>query len=148
MKQKKPELLTLDEVVAMTGLSPAKIYQLVARGEFPKPIQVEHHPVRRGATLARRVRKRRGLKVHAPPEANPMTTTIRMQITVDGVTYPIYRDVANRHPDAVHRAMGTASEDELQRALDTMHVCDWYAADGSYRGPDVNGLEMFVDSAT
>lgn len=68
---------------------------------------------------------------------------MRIQITIDGTVYPIHRDVAHRHPEAVHQAMGTASEDDLQHALDTLHVFDWYAADGSHLGPDINGLEMF-----
>ena len=67
----------------------------------------------------------------------------RMQITVNGATYPVYRDAARTHPAAVHDAMGTSSEAELQRAIDTLNVSDWYDADGKHRGPDVNGMEMF-----
>lgn len=69
--------------------------------------------------------------------------TGRMQITIDGNTYPVHRDVAHRHPEAVHQAMGTASEAELQAGLDTLNVSDWYDGDGNHLGPDVNGLEMF-----
>jgi hypothetical protein len=69
----------------------------------------------------------------------------KTQITVDGVTYPIYRDVAHTHPAAVHEAMGTASEAELQHGLDTLHVTDWYDGEGKHLGPDVDGLEMFRD---
>ncbi len=69
--------------------------------------------------------------------------TYRIQITVDGTTYPIHRDVAHRHPAPVHLALETSSETELQRGLDAMNVEDWYDADSRHRGPDASGLEMF-----
>jgi hypothetical protein len=69
--------------------------------------------------------------------------TYRMQITIDGETYVLLRDVAHQHPPAVHQAMGTASEVELQCGLDRCNVDDWYDAHGRHLGPDVNGLEMF-----
>lgn len=68
-----------------------------------------------------------------------------VRITVDGVVYPIYRDVAHVHPGAVHAALGTASEAELQRLLDQVSVHDYYDADGVYRGPDPYGLEVTYD---
>ena len=33
-------ILCKDEVVALTGLSSATIYRMVARGEFPRPVQL------------------------------------------------------------------------------------------------------------
>jgi hypothetical protein len=72
--------------------------------------------------------------------------TVRMQITVNGVVYPVYRDVAHHHPDAVHAALETENEAELQRGLDTLNVSDWYGADGKHLGPDINGLEMFEEA--
>jgi len=71
----------------------------------------------------------------------------RMQITIDGTVYPVYRDAARTHPVAVHDALGTSSEAELQRVLDTLNVSDWYDADGQHRGPDANGMEMFERAA-
>lgn len=65
------------------------------------------------------------------------------QITTGGVTYPISRSVTDTHPAAVHEALGTASEAELQACLDACHVDDWYGPDGSHLGPDPCGLEMF-----
>lgn len=70
---------------------------------------------------------------------------MRMQITVGGVTYPVSRDVAHRHPAAVHAAMGSRDEIELQRILDNMNVSDWYDGNGTHLGPDEDGLEMFED---
>ena len=67
----------------------------------------------------------------------------RIQITIDGMAYRIERDVTHRHPEVVHAAMGTASEADLQRGLDTLNVSDWYDAAGQHLGPDINGLEMF-----
>lgn len=74
--------------------------------------------------------------------------TYRIQITVDGTTYPIARDVATAHPDPVHKAMGTGSEAELQMALDQCNVDDWYDRDGRYLGPDVHGLEIIRSAQT
>lgn len=38
----KPErLLRLQEVMDRTGCKRAKLYQLVARGEFPKPVKID-----------------------------------------------------------------------------------------------------------
>jgi hypothetical protein len=69
---------------------------------------------------------------------------MKIQITVNGITYPITRDVCHAHPQVIRDALGTASESELQHALDTMNVADWY--DGNHHlGPDVNGLEMFAE---
>lgn len=72
--------------------------------------------------------------------------TYRIQLTVDGVIRQISRDATHQHPDAVHAAMGTSSETELQRALDGMNVSDWYDARGRHLGPDCDGLEMFDDT--
>lgn len=74
--------------------------------------------------------------------------TYHMQITMDGTIYPLLRDVAHTHPEAVHRALGTFSESELQRTLDTLNVSDWYDRRGNHLGPDANGLEMFDDEIT
>jgi hypothetical protein len=67
----------------------------------------------------------------------------RMQITIDGQIYPVLRDVAHKHPNIIHEAMGTTSEVELQRGLDTLSISDWYDTAGNHLGPDVNGFEMF-----
>lgn len=68
---------------------------------------------------------------------------MRMQITVDGKAYKIHRDVAHTHPAAVHEAMGTESEAQLQAVLDGQNVSNWYDRDGNHLGPDEFGLEMF-----
>jgi hypothetical protein len=68
-----------------------------------------------------------------------------IQITIAGTVYPIYRDVCHTHPAEVHKALGTSSETELQRGLDTLNVSDWYDASGKHLGPDVNGMEMFEE---
>jgi hypothetical protein len=78
-----------------------------------------------------------------PPRHREEEMTMRIQITIEGRTYPIHRDVTHKHPEAVHEALGTASEAELQHALDTLHVSDWYDGDGQHLGPDTNGMEMF-----
>lgn len=70
---------------------------------------------------------------------------MKIQITVDGVVYPIRRNAAHEHPAAVHLAMETSSEAELQHALDGLNVSDWYDARGRHLGPDCNGLEMFIE---
>jgi hypothetical protein len=41
---------------------------------------------------------------------------VRMQITVEGKTHPVYRDVVHRPPPEVHLALGTSSEVELQHS--------------------------------
>lgn len=61
-----------------------------------------------------------------------------------GAVYEIHRDVAHRHPEAVHAALGTTSESDLQHALDTMSVDDWYQG-GQHLGADIDGLEMRYD---
>lgn len=68
---------------------------------------------------------------------------MRYQITVNGQVYPIIRDVTTQHPRAVHEAMGTKIESELQYCLDQLSVHDWYDEGGNHRGPDENGLEIF-----
>lgn len=67
-----------------------------------------------------------------------------IQITVNGTIFPIIRDVAYIHPAPVHAAMGTSTEIELQHALDTLNISDWYR-EGRHLGPDSNGLEMFEE---
>lgn len=64
----------------------------------------------------------------------------RMQITIDGTVYPVYRDAARTHPVAVHDALGTSSEAELQRVLDTLNVSDWYDADGQQMASTVGRM--------
>jgi hypothetical protein len=63
-------------------------------------------------------------------------------LKIDGAVYPIHRDVTRIHPRAVHDALGTRSEAELQMYLDDCHVLDWYDSDGRHLGPDDKGLEL------
>lgn len=56
---------------------------------------------------------------------------------------PVYRDVTRTHPRWIHRQLGTRSETELQRSLDTTSASDFYAPDGTHLGPDADGLEMY-----
>ena len=66
-----------------------------------------------------------------------------IQIRTHGIVYPIERDVAHQHPDAVLNAMGVETETELQGPLDAMSAADWYGSSGEYLGPDAAGLELF-----
>jgi hypothetical protein len=52
------------------------------------------------------------------------------------------RDVTREHPRAVHAALGTRSEIELQQYLDDCKVADYYGDDGQHVGPDDSGLEL------
>jgi len=70
---------------------------------------------------------------------------VRIQITVDGTVYPIRADATHEHPRAVHAALGTSSEDELQQYLHDCRAADWYDDGGEHLGPDDSGLEMFRD---
>lgn len=63
-------------------------------------------------------------------------------VLIDGQRYHIVRDVAHVHPPEVHAALGTASEAELQHALDQCRVADYYDPDGRHKGPDSFGLVM------
>lgn len=67
----------------------------------------------------------------------------RAQVVTGGRTHDIHRCVTARHPDAVHAALGTNSEEELQAMLDQCNVEDWYK-NGRHLGPDENGLVMFA----
>ena len=66
---------------------------------------------------------------------------IIITLTVGEETYTIHRDVRHEHPAAVHDALGTGSEQELQQHLDQCHVDDWYFG-GQHEGPDEDGLSM------
>jgi len=68
----------------------------------------------------------------------------RIEIDVRGTTYPIHRDVATSHPSAVHEALGTTSESEIQRVLDGLNATDWYDKEGRHLGPDDSGLAMYI----
>jgi hypothetical protein len=50
--------------------------------------------------------------------------------------------VAREHPRAVHAALGTTSETELQQYLDDCHPQDYYGDDSKHLGPDDSGLEL------
>jgi hypothetical protein len=83
-------------------------------------------------------------ETHPPKDDDLISDCYWIQITVgEEKTYAVYRDVAHVHPPQVHGALGTASEAELQRVLDTLNVEDWYDEKGYHRGPNANGLEMF-----
>ena len=64
------------------------------------------------------------------------------EVHAGGEVYPLVRDVTHRHPEAVHRALGTSGEEELQHLLDQCHVDDWYDAELGHMGPDPSGLSM------
>jgi hypothetical protein len=65
-----------------------------------------------------------------------------VRLHVAGEVYPIHRDVTSEHPRAVHAALGTTSETELQQYLDDCRVADYYGDDGKHLGPDDSGLEL------
>lgn len=71
-----------------------------------------------------------------------MTIKITNQKTGEQTT--IVRDVCTTHPAWVHEQCGTSSESELQACLDGLNVSMWYR-DGNHLGPDVSGMEMFLD---
>lgn len=52
------------------------------------------------------------------------------------------RDVCHEHPDWVHAQAGTASESELQAALDQYDIRYYYDSDGEYKGEDICGIGM------
>lgn len=66
----------------------------------------------------------------------------KITLSKGGVSYPISRSVTDIHPQAVHDALGTSSESDLQYYLDQCHVSDWYSEDGQHLGPDSAGLVM------
>lgn len=70
---------------------------------------------------------------------------MRIEVTVNGTTHQIVRSVCHNHPTEVHAALGTASEEELQRCLDGLDVSDWYGPDGRHLGPDACGMSMYRD---
>jgi hypothetical protein len=71
-----------------------------------------------------------------------MTRAFTIRLTVNGEVYPIHRDVTGEHPRAVHAALGTHSEEELQQYLDDCHPQDYYGDDGEHLVPDDSGLEL------
>jgi hypothetical protein len=64
--------------------------------------------------------------------------------TADG-NLPIYRDVATRHPAAVHAVLGTENESDLQYVFDALRKPDWFDSDGNYRGEDADGIGLRCD---
>lgn len=73
---------------------------------------------------------------------------IRITSSKTGEVATISRSVCTEHPTWVHGQLGTASESELQRALDGLNVGDWYDDDGKHLGPDCCGVEMFRSQKT
>ena len=71
-----------------------------------------------------------------------MTREIEITLTTPaGETYHIARDSATQHPAAVHEALGTSSEAELQEHLDQIRAADYYQG-GQHLGPDIDGLSV------
>lgn len=71
-------------------------------------------------------------------------TNSLIEVTSDGKTYPIQRDVASHHPKAVHDALGTHSEHQIQYMMDHLDVRDWYDAQtGKHLGVDQWGLAVY-----
>ena len=70
--------------------------------------------------------------------------TIKITSQKTGEQTSIVRDVCTTHPAWVHEQCGTSSESELQACLDGLNVSMWYR-DGKHLGPDVAGIEMFLD---
>ena len=67
---------------------------------------------------------------------------IGFSVTISGEVHDLSRDVCHIHPPCVHEAIGTASEEEIQHALDNADYDDWFDRDGAYRGPDKCGLGL------
>jgi hypothetical protein len=61
-------------------------------------------------------------------------------LRVEGVIYPLSRNAAHVHPPAVHQALETTTETELQFFLDTLMIEDFFTYDGTYRGRDAAGI--------
>ena len=61
-------------------------------------------------------------------------------VLIDGIRYPLVRDVTHPHPREVHAHLGTTSEVGLQRLLDAVTEDKWFSEDGTYVGRDVFGI--------
>jgi hypothetical protein len=72
--------------------------------------------------------------------ADRPTAENAFDVLIDGRIYPLHRSGAYIHPPAVHAALDTASETDLQFFLDTLVVADFYTAAGTYRGRDASGI--------
>lgn len=73
---------------------------------------------------------------------NTIENVTGYQITIDGETYKLHRDVCHEHPEAVHEALGTKSESELSYYLDFMGYANFFSKDGEYLGDDIYGLGL------
>lgn len=73
---------------------------------------------------------------------NTIENVTGYQLTIDGETHKLHRDVCHTHPEAVHEALGTRSAAELQAVMDGVGYASFFDRDGQYLGEDENGLGL------
>jgi hypothetical protein len=76
------------------------------------------------------------------PHTLPMPREYLARLIVNRKSYVIHQDSACIHPPAVHAALGTRSEEELQQYLQDCDPREYYDVNGQHLGADESGLEL------